>query len=91
LPVTLPRGASDQRKQAEASLHCPSPPEGPIKGGVEGPIKGGVEGPIKGGIKGPLEGPIQGSSAVSGIAPEPSRKRPELAAVIASGGDGPGA
>ena len=50
LPVTLPRGASDQRKRPQAGHHCPLTPEGPIKGGVEGPIKGG--------IKGPLEGPV---------------------------------
>jgi len=45
LPVTLPRGASDQAKRAEAGHDCPSPPEGPIKGGVEGPIKGGSRDP----------------------------------------------
>ena len=27
---------------------APSPPEGPIKGGVEGPIKGGIKGPLEG-------------------------------------------
>jgi hypothetical protein len=51
VPLTLPRGASDQRKQAEAGSHCPSPSEGSIKGGVEGPLKG----------------PVHGAAAVSGI------------------------
>ena len=54
LRVTLPRERPDQAKRAAAGPTAPSPPEGPIKGGVEGPIKGG--------IKGPLEGPIQGGS-----------------------------
>jgi hypothetical protein len=30
LRVTLPRGASDQRKRTEAGSDCPLPPEGPI-------------------------------------------------------------
>jgi hypothetical protein len=55
--VTLPRGASDQRKRAEAGHHCPLPPEGPIEGGVEGPIKGGIKGPLGGPIRGGPRGP----------------------------------
>jgi hypothetical protein len=49
---------------------APSPPEGPIKGGVEGPIKGG--------IKGPLEGPIQGAAAVPGNAVERAAGAPGI-------------
>jgi hypothetical protein len=56
LPVTLPRGASDQRKPAEAGDPGPPPPGGPIRGGVGGPIRGGIRGPLRGPIRGGLEG-----------------------------------
>jgi hypothetical protein len=47
-PVTLPRGASDQRKRARPAPPGPPPPGGPIRGGIRGviggPIPGGDEG-----------------------------------------------
>jgi hypothetical protein len=56
LPVTLPRGASDQRKRTKAGT-----PRSPTLGG-----------PIRGGIRGPLGGPIRGEVRVREIAAERS-------------------
>jgi len=82
LPVTLPRGASDQHKQAEAGS-----PRSPTPGG---PIRGGVGGPIRGGIRGPLRGPIRGESRRLRNRCAPVRMPLGIAAEIRDG-DGPGA
>jgi hypothetical protein len=48
LPVTLPAERLTRANRLKPATTAPSPPEGPIKGGVEGPIKGGIKGPLKG-------------------------------------------
>jgi len=82
LPVTLPRGASDQRKLAEAGTPRFPPPGGPIRGGVGGPIRGGIRGP-------PYGDPTGGSRGDQEIAvggPAGSSELPE--AIVRRGGSG---
>ena len=75
LPVTLPRERLTSANRPRPATTAPSPPEGPIKGGVEGPIKGGS--------RDPWRDPSRGSPAGSGIALERSGGRPELRMAIA--------
>ena len=69
LPVTLPRGASDQRKRAEAGHQCPSPLRDPSREGLRDPSRGD---------QGTPGGTHPGTSGVSVIAPEWFESWPEL-------------
>ena len=71
LRVTLPSERLTKANGPRPATTAPSPPEGPIRGGVEGPIRGGIRGPYgdrSGGSRGGREIAVLSSGWPLGIA-----------------------